>query len=435
LAAAYRPSAAARLALAEWAAVAAADSPWPGWSLRQTPLALVVPLGGGVFVAGHDDPGPAATPVEAGPWEQSLGPVHWLPGAAGEGLSGPAVYPLALQGVPTLFAVSGGGATGLGPLLWSEGFKLHLRRTLGRHEPRLDVAYPLDDPAVSALATVEGRLLRDGGAAYAVALVRRERRGPLADDLVRYEQAVEVVAGLPAYVAHRVALALGGDPSAVLEGLEDLGTLSPRRRLEASGLGLALLLDREAPGWKEQVGQRTLDELLEAHVSFDGGEGDETTLAEAQARYRYPDLLAAARARADQAAAARRSLVEGILTGAGSLLTFNVAALGTAEVEAADPGESVNRSLTVYRGRVGFRYEAAELLFGDVPVAQDRRSGLLQARVPGRVRLSGDGRDLPADEAAEFTSGFQMDIRGVRVRARRGVLRPTDGGLYVELRP
>lgn len=410
-------------------------SPWPGWGLRRLPLALVLPLGGGVFVAGHPDPGETAVPVDPGSWEAVLGPVAWQPGSPGGGLAGPSVTSLELRGLPTVFAVPGSGVRGLGPLLWAEAFRLFLRRRLHRVEPRLQSDYPLDDPVVSALATIEGRLLRTGSEAYGVALVRRERRAALADDVVAYEQAVEVGAGLPAYVAHRVSLELGGDPHPAWAALGELGVLSPQRRLEAGGLGLALLLDTVDPRWKQDFSGHSLDRSLESGVTFAGAEVDDGLLADIQGRFGYPVLLAAARDRVDQARAARRALVETILSGPGSLLSFHVGLLGAGELDPDGAGEFVHRNLVVYRDGVRFRYPTAELVFDDVPVAYDRRAGLLQARVPGRVRLEGDGFDLEPTEAAEFTSGFELEVRGLRVRATHGRLRSTDGGLYVELRP
>jgi hypothetical protein len=68
-----------------------------------------------------------------------------------------------------------------------------------------------------------------------------------------------------------------------------------------------------------------------------------------------------------------------------------------------------------------------------VPVAQDRRAGLLQARIRGRLRMSGDGEPL-AGEAA-FTERLEMELPGVTVRARAGSVQPLDGGLYVKLQP
>jgi hypothetical protein len=460
---AYRPDARVRHLLAILSDIRALPSPWPGWNASAHPLAAVLPLGGGLLVFDHPHPGRGLRPVEG------AAGVVWLP-ARSTAVAPPGAFAAVLVGRPTVFVVPGLDPPALCAAVWREAFRLHLRGAAGLSEPRLAEAYPTDDPTASALATVEGRLLIEGlGDApveRALALVRRERRAPLEDEALEYERQVELMEGLPAYVGLRAAEALravgsgpggagsgapGGDPAAgppgdaeqaspaSLEALRRrllwLGRLPLRRRLEASGAAVALLLDRLDPGWKEAwAAGTTLDQLLERHVTFDGGDGDEAALTVAQARHGFAELLAAERDRSDEARRAREALVEQILRGEGSLVVVDVSSLGGGSVDAAQPGEAVNAGLRVYRGPVSVHYPAARLRFSGPAVAEDRRAGLFQVRVPGRLRVTGDGRDEVTGPAA-FTSGLEVDLPGLSIRARRGLVRPLDGGLYIKLEP
>lgn len=376
------------------------QSPWPGFSPGDWPVVLLT--AGGAFCHGHPDPGPGEP---AGPGTVRLAETPPLLGAT-------------FRGVPTTWVREGAD---LDARLWEGAFRLHLRHRLGL-EPPVGMPDPDPSPVAAAMAELEELVRAEAMAAgpdrlaralRTLCLVRRERRGPLADEEIAWEDGAEVWDGLPAYVAGS----------------------APGNRPARAGAAGAHLLDQLDPGWQAAWEARPvpLTQLLERHVRFDGGEGDEALLLGAQGRHGYPRLLAAARDRIGAARRAREALVDQILTGEGTLLVVDTSALGEGFVEAAQAGQPVNAGMSVYAGDVAFRFRGAEVFFRDVPVAQDRRAGLLQARIRGRLRMSGDGEPL-AGEAA-FTERLEMELPGVTVRARAGSVQPLDGGLYVKLQP
>lgn len=66
-------------------------------------------------------------------------------------------------------------------------------------------------------------------------------------------------------------------------------------------------------------------------------------------------------------------------------------------------------------------------------MAEDRRSGLLQARALGRLRMDGDGARMGAPGPVTFADGLHLTLPGLRLDAGRGSIRPIDGGYYVQL--
>lgn len=374
-------------------------SPWAGFHPADWPWVLTAPSGR-LYAAGQPATGDRVAP---GLWGSEV----W------------ALPPGAAPGLPAAWVEAG---PDLAADLWAAAFRLHLRLHLHREPPAGGVAATEQTPVTAALGELEDRALADALASQplrlpraltTLCLVRRERRGPLPDEAIAAEQAAEVWDGLPAYVAGQ----------------------QPASRSARIGLGLAQLLDRVDPGWQVVwgAGRDSLDQALERFVAFDGGSGDEALMQDAQYRHDYAGLLVAAQKRLAAERTARKALVDRILRGDGSLLVVDTSALGEGFVEAATPGQRVNAGLSVWDGAVAFRFRGAEVFFDGVPVARDRRAGLLQARVRGRLHMSGDGADL--EEPAEFTERLEMDLPGVTVRARHGWVRPLDEGLYVKLEP
>jgi hypothetical protein len=133
--------------------------------------------------------------------------------------------------------------------------------------------YPFDDAEVLRLRRLESEALRRAAdvaasrsaascwAASAVAL-RRARFARMPKGSVAYERASELNEGLAAYVEARAAGRRGSGLPAAEFAAEEI-----RSRVYLSGRALALLLDRFAPRWKQQIEageKRPLDELLEA---------------------------------------------------------------------------------------------------------------------------------------------------------------------------
>ncbi|MCL4543132.1 MAG: hypothetical protein M1118_00820 [Chloroflexi bacterium] len=133
--------------------------------------------------------------------------------------------------------------------------------------------YPMDDAELLAVRRLETAALRQAlhtpdpteQAAWAAAALgyRRERFEHLPSEAVAYERGNELQEGLARYVESK---ARGDhDRLAVLD--QDFPADGVRARTYVVGLALALLLDRLAPGWQEELeaGETTpLDELLEA---------------------------------------------------------------------------------------------------------------------------------------------------------------------------
>ncbi len=466
---------AARVIEAWERAVTAVRAPgsWPGWPPAGAVFGLLLPGGAGLcLTASEAGPGRPVAGRAGGEmagirhlgWDDAAGlgvvpPVGDLDAASGVALS--------LGGSP-LVAVAPGGDAEMARSLGSLSFA---RWWSGRRQdPEAEaVAPPVPDidPERAALATVEGRLLLRAltedaleTLALQIALVRRERRATRDDREVAAEERWETAEGLPAYLGGRAAALMrpGSAASAPAGELEELGGLPPSRRARVTGWALGILLDRlEAlrgaavpgrarpwvtrpafeEGWKAALdaGRAAgLQVLLESHVRFDGGSRDDAALSQALAAAGHSQALAEERARAEEARRARQALVDEILGGRGTLVVLDVGALGTAKIEAPSPAQSIHAGMAVYPRGAEFRYSGGtRLRFSGLALAEDRRSGLLQARVDARLVLSGDGADLQVDEEAVFESGLSLRLPGLEVRARTGTIRPIDGGMFIRL--
>lgn len=469
---------------------------WPGWDPARQAVGLALPGGGGWCVAraaaaggravadrmGGTLPGVARL-VDAPRGGAGAGGVlarAHIPGVVGCALGGTAV-PTLTDAAP-LPDLAARVAAALFALWWA-----------GDRSAPVPAAPAWEPAEAEALGVVEGRVLLAalrGDArtpevraswprlATQLALLRRERYAcSEPDDPGAGEQAeaagaqgafaaggraMEVAAGLPAFVGAACAAALGGGgsgsapPPELAAGLADLGLLPQPARRRLTGWGLATFLSRlEAAGprdadpaagrawapprafpqgWRvalrEGVG---LDRLLEAYVTFDGGSRDDAALTAALAAHGYAEALARSRVAAAAAEHARTALLAGILQGGGTLLVVDVRGLGVGRVAAPRPAELVHAGLAVHPAGVTFTYPRGTLLaFSGVPVAEDRRAGLLQVRVRGRLRLDGDGTALGA-AAADFSQGLELRVPGVRIRARTGSIQPVEGGYLLRL--
>jgi hypothetical protein len=119
-----------------------------------------------------------------------------------------------------------------------------------------------------ALARAEDRAARGNSACWAATALRlrRERFARLTAGAVGYERGTELNEGLASYVEARAA----GRATRSRLSADEFGAEAIRQRAYESGLSLALLLDRFAPGWQRRLeagDKRSLDELLEAALS------------------------------------------------------------------------------------------------------------------------------------------------------------------------
>jgi hypothetical protein len=139
--------------------------------------------------------------------------------------------------------------------------------------------YPVDDARLLALRRLETEAFRralsardrDDSAAWAwqALQLRRERYGLMEPSFPAYERGIESQEGTAAYVENRVS---GGQPHGFLDSAFDADDV--RNRAYCTGVALALLLDRFAPGWKLGFGEddsRFLDTDLARILGTAGG--------------------------------------------------------------------------------------------------------------------------------------------------------------------
>ena len=458
---------------------------WPGWDPSAVPVGIVLPGAAGLCVLRPREPGGREVASRDGGPLPGVRFLTWaearasgLPVTPGtpprlRGLAGPDGTTVTVRGAggPAVFVETPGplpGRPDLAGAVHGALFALWFAAR-GGPAPAPGGAPDADVPEDAALRAVEGRLmgalLREvpGGGllrhATALALVRRERRAAAPEETVALEQAREASDGLPAYVAARCAEAAGGVAAleALAAALGELAEAAPGAGARLSGWGLAACLDRveaEAPespssarpwaaradlsgGWKAALASGAvadLDAAFEARLRFDGGSRDDALLRQAKEAHGHDDALSAARRRAETAAHARNTLLQRILRGAGTLVAVDVGALPAPRVDADAPPEAIHAGMAVYARGASFRYAGGTIVeFRGLPLAEDRRSGLLQTRIAARLAFAGDGaRMAPGGETA-FESGLDLELPGLRVHARAGSIRPIDGGYLIRL--
>lgn len=454
--------------------LAARVQPWPGWDLRRGAFALYR-RDGSMFLCGHGRLPRRAVPV-AWPASPERLPVFYVKGQP-RNLTD-ACATLLYLGRFTAFVplewvgADVGDAAEMVALLWQEGFHA-FQRAAGRVDVPVAMPYPEDSPVNNALGNIEGRLLLDalrapdeelGAFRRAFALIRRERRAQLDDDVVDYERFTEFYEGLSTYAAcraleavaeegyrphasfslwvgddegyRRAALDLKASRLAALLTVNRQGQGAGRRRFFVTGMGIAYFLDRCDPHWKEKV-QRPgvwLDDVLEAGVPFDGGEGDDRLIAEVEFRYDYVKRLEEERVHARELRRRKREILAGVLGGEGTLVIIDVSQLRLTDTRLDHHRvETINERVQVHTGSAFFQYGPTTLYFHGVPVVEDRTNGLLEVRLPHRLRMVGDDVPLRLVRPAEFTDGFELNAGGIRVRARRGYVQPIDGAIYIKI--
>ncbi|MDI3298622.1 MAG: hypothetical protein QJR08_05580 [Bacillota bacterium] len=450
---------------------------WPGWRMRNSAVGFYTADGECVLV-GHRNPPAGAHPVFLR-GERVIGPVGYTVEAPARVKGGAAILPYRNQRTAFLpVEWSGEGNQDLESFVF-----LVIHQAFHAWAGRLGVsvnpvqlegsaAYPVDDAANNALGNLEGLLLADAVQgvqgmplerwARAFALVRRERRAWMEDETVAYEQAMELREGPAGYVEWKAMerVRQGYEPSAVfreitgqagylhvaelqLKRLEEmrrinyLGRGALRRRFTYSGLGMALVLERLEPGWPGRIlpGGPSLDDLLEEHVTFDGGDGDEALLRQVETRYDYDHRLLAEHDAADLRRQRKQELVDLVLRAPGTLLIFDVSRLRLLSATPPTEGERIHEGLTLYTRSASFRFDGARLEVSGRPLVHDLRAGLLEVNVSGRVRLFGDEEELPPGRPALFEEGLLLRVDGLEVEAARGTVQSSGEALYIRLLP
>jgi len=453
---------------------------WPGFSPRELPLVLFHEDGSG-YLVGRGPAGLETSPVEHAGWPVPVAELH------GRFTPPPGPVPVTVGDMP-LAAVSIPPADA-----WDEtGFfftvvRAYFRAFLARFPHWLpDIRYvgfyPDDDPVNNAFGTLEGHILYavlfatygTGGAGWPwpagllqlppppdanemprlFSLVRRERRGPIDDDLIAYEKTLEVFGGVAEYVAMRALkdLAPHEFTRSLADRLRGLLSLSAHglgaawQRWDLSGLALAMWLDAVSPGWQEGflAGRRTLDDILEAGVQFDGGAGDEELIAWAEQHYGFYQALDAERGFMALIKDKNQAALQKALDPKDGKITFDLSVMFPANgwsgghvpaVFSFDPrhAERVGEGIVIHHR--GLSMEAGETTFAfTVPVVEDARSKLLHVSTGGRrLRFDGDGQVFRMVKPAAFTKGLDIAIPGIQVHAESGTIMEADGALYIKI--
>lgn len=459
------------------------DHLWPGFVFERVPV-IFYRGASEAFLAQHPDPPDGFRPLKLplpGLDDVSLhynpGPLRYLPAVGSVEVGGrrTAAVPLAVfrQGTPPEALVAG---------LIHDVF--HACET-GPPRPGLSLpllsSYPELSATNNALGNLEARLLHDylvrapGAAtdparvAYLFSLVRRERRGPLDDRVIAYEQELETGEGLARYVemrslmaardysAGRAFEALAGRttydlaPALVTARLGRLSGLNVNAagaawwRFYHTGMALGLLADDLAPDWKARVRKgETLDAVIEAGVVYDGGTGDERELERLKDRYGYDERLDSERAFARAERKRKEELLDRVLRGDGLRVTFDVSSLvveetwwdsGRLSLE-WDPAavDVVTSSVRIHTNGLRFRGFGTDLRFGRLPVVEDSKNRLFHVSVPSTgLEAEGDGVRFGLERGAEFGDGLEVALPGVRAKARSGYVQDADGTLYIKI--
>ncbi len=335
--------------------------------------------------------------------------------------------------------------------------------------------YPETSLLNNVLANLEGRLLyghlsANGFAAdlaaatgeappvalaRAFALARRERYGEMAAPLVAYERRMEVWEGLsrfveismfkliaaceqdtePAVRARRLVATRFG----LLTQLNQRGWGASRRRFYHSGMALGFMLNDVVPAWRELVAEEglPLDRILESVVQFDGGNEDERILEAARQYYGYFERIEDERSWTRDVDGRRRELLAGILEGEGTRLTLDVSALEerTSWYD-ANTVERIGESVLVHVRPGVFTYGDGGTFveFRGLSLIEDKRAKLLHANLPGpQPVMFGDDESLPMIKGAEFTEGLDVELGGLKIRARRGTVQRDGRVLFIKL--
>jgi len=332
-----------------------------------------------------------------------------------------------------------------------------LNNVLGNLEGRMLYGHLTSDGFASELGDATG-LPAALAIARALALSRRERYGnDVPPSQIAFERRMEVYEGLPRYVelalfrtAATMATKLLPDQTdrarrllagrvGLLPQLNQRGWGASRRRFYHTGMALGFLLDGAVPGWRSDLvsGHLPLDAILETVVEYDGSTVDERILDLVRERYGYYQRLEDERTWTRDIDARRREVAARILEGPGTRISVDVSELAERSVW-CDPAtvERIGESTLVHVRPGVFTYgEGGTFVeFRGLSVIEDQRSRLLHATLPGPMpRIFGDDEALPMIKGLEFTDGLEVELGGLKVRARRGAVVRDGPVLFIKL--
>ncbi len=340
-----------------------------------------------------------------------------------------------------------------------------LNNVLGNLEGRLLYGHLSDSGFGEEAGEVTGQS-QPAATARALALVRRERHAGMGPSTIGYERRMELFEGLPRFVElallramcgadgipltpgfkavvgdgyHETATRLVAARFGMLTQLNVRGWGASRRRFYYSGAAIAFLLDDVVPGWRREVvlEGRPLDLVLEAVADFDGGTVDEKLLETTRRYYGYYERLEDEQQWSRDTADRRRELLAGVFSGPGTKVTLDVSALNakSAWYDTAT-AERIGESVIVHVRPGVFTYGDGGTFVEcrGLAMVEDRRAKLFHVTVPGtNLAIVGDEEPVGAARGAEFTEGLNVELGGLRIRARRGVLVREGDSLYIRV--
>ncbi|HSJ15794.1 MAG TPA: hypothetical protein VK939_15415, partial [Longimicrobiales bacterium] len=417
---------------------------WPGYDVARPGLLYMLP-GTGKLLARWPRVVAEAEPVDGTRgWTEA--PVSW-------GRTDP------VQVVPVSARATRAQVLGLA---LHEGFHVHQRHFAGQgsvsvtENALLTHEYPLFDIENEAAAAAEAQLLRAAveaptrpearrlGAQF-VAL-RQQRHARLGEELAEFERAGEAHEGIAQYVLLRGLDVLAQrDPTLrgqvtaeltaerdVLSRMLEVGEVSVRRRVYATGSQQGFLLDRlGAADWKRRMNAERvwLHDLVAASVA--GEPGDTAALRSAIAAQ-----LPAAAASVKRLTEQRARMRDGYLAGEGVLIQLSPAALpgGRFDWCGFDPQNLLpDGAGNVLHTRMvslcsGNRRQAAF----ERPVVENRLTGTVMVRaLQPSLRAAGAEIPFPPPGSALVLQDVALTAPGITLETAAAVVTATAQGLFI----
>lgn len=307
--------------------------------------------------------------------------------------------------------------------------------------------------------------------------MRRHRRASLPAEAVDYEDRNEFIEGTAKYIEVALMAHLEGrapDPSLWLaqgfRGFDDLGWFREKRlesmranmrgevnvnndpygtspvrgRLYFSGMGIAMLLDRIAPGWKERISSAevTLTELAEEALR----PTDEELATALEQALAGDECEALVRTKTELAEAGMRDtqeMLEEIIGGPNTRLEIDYSALDTSQVGLSFTPFGVrglDEDRTIYTlvpisavtGTDDYGFDQTV----PAPTLEDRAANRFQCQLQDTISSAALSGLLEPFRGAPCTvEGLDLELPGVTVRAPRARVSHTGDAVLVEFLP
>jgi len=408
---------------------------WPGWNPLKTPL--VFHDSQVAYVIGHPAPPKDYDPIDSlGDLQVYRGRPH--PDMAANTAAQVAGHWCALIMIPD----PGARVKDYARLVLHECFHVYQSTALG-HLPRPNVQvmsrYPENDPENNALSIIENRLLASGldGNDAAVAeflAVRYARHQKLRalgmQDVCIYEELSEYNEGTPTYVELKAGKPLADIKDGLLTSNVG-GSGAGYRRFYFTGAAIALLLDKNLPGWQLRFAEvgKTLRELLqealpESHPSLQAKTAVDQTdrkavddpISQVLTACGYREILDAERSREAERQTKIDSIMADLKSGPGVLVEIEIP---PESVVLFDPVNIlvVKPGVRIHTRMCGFKAGNGTEAFIESICLEDQKARRISLR-------------LPALPEVHQGAGFTVSGPGLSVRAPAGAFEKTGPASY-----